>query len=199
MTTWQLLLRLVSYRPGLYLWNALLALFAWTLFLAPGILTQQIFDTLSAHNSAGLRVANLLALLIFVQAARMFVNVINLVVDTTFTETATALLRRNLLAHILNQPGAQPVPGSPGAAVTYLREDVDETAAFIGVTQLLDLLGAAVFAIVALVIMLRIHVVITLLVFLPLVFVVIAAQAATTRLELYRQVGREATGRVTAC
>lgn len=197
MTTWRLLLRLAAYRPGLYLSNALLALFAWTLFLAPGILTQQIFDTLSAHSSAGLRVANLLALLIFAQAARMFVNVINLVVDTTFTETATALLRRNLLAHILNQPGAQPVPGSPGAAVTYLREDVDETAAFIGVTQLLDLLGAAVFAIVALVLMLRIHVVITLLVVLPLLFVVIAEQAATTRLEMYRQAGRAATGRVT--
>ncbi len=197
MTTWRLLLRLIRYRPRLYLLNALLALLAWTLFLVPGILTQKIFDTLSTPSAVNLGVTNLLALLLVAQAARMFVNVVNLVVDTTFTETATALLRRNLLAHILNQPGAQTVPGSTGEAVTYLREDVDETAAFIGVTQLLDILGAVIFATVALVMMLRINAAITLLVFLPLAFVVIAAQVATTRLETYRRAGRAATGRVT--
>lgn len=197
MTTGQLLLRLIRYRPKLYLLNALLALLAWTLFLVPGILTRQIFDTLSTPSAVNLGITNMLALLLVAQATRMFVNVVNLVVDTTFTETATALLRRNLLAHILNQPRAQTLPGSTGETVTYLREDVDETAAFIGVTQLLDILGAAIFATVALVIMLRINATITLLVFLPLVFVVIATQVATARLETYRRAGREATGRVT--
>ena len=197
MRPWQLLWRLASYRTGLYLLNALLAVLSWSLFLIPGILTQQVFDALSEDSSLGLDIWELLALLLVVQVTRMLVNATNLVVDATFSETATALLRRNLLARILRRPGARAVPNSPGEAVTRFREDVDETVAFIGVAHSLDILGALVFAVAALAIMLRINAAITLLVFLPLVLVVIAAEAATTRIERYRRAGRAATGQVT--
>lgn len=197
MKAWQLLARLITYRPGLYLLDALLAILTWALFIVPGILTRRIFDALSEQSSLSFGIWALLALLFIAQAARMLGNITILIVDSTFTESATALLRRNLFAHILNQPGARAVPDSPGETVTRFREDVDETVAFIGSAQLLDILGAAVFAAVALMIMLRINTAITVWVFLPLVLVIIAAQAAMTRIERYRKVGREATGRVT--
>lgn len=197
MKAWQLLARLITYRPGLYLLDALLAILTWALFIVPGILTRRIFDALSEQSSLSFGIWALLALLFIAQAARMLGNITILIVDSTFTESATALLRRNLFAHILNQPGARAVPDSPGETVTRFREDVDETVAFIGSAQLLDMLGAAVFATAALVIMLRINTAITVWVFLPLVLVIIAAQAAMTRIERYRKVGREATGRVT--
>jgi ATP-binding cassette subfamily B protein len=68
---------------------------------------------------------------------------------------------------------------------------------FVGMTQTLDLLGAVVFAVIALVIMLRINALITLIVFVPLSGVVVAAQVASTRIKRYRQANRETTGRVT--
>ncbi len=197
MSTWRLLVRLASYRPRLYLLNALLSVLAWALFLAPGILTQQVFDALSGHRALGLGVWELLALLLIAQATRMLLSVLTLVVNANFSERTTALLRRNLLARILTHPGAQAVRGSPGEALTRFREDVDETVTFVGAEQVLDLLGAAVFATAALVIMLRSNAAITLWVFLPLAFVVMVARAATTRTEGYRKAGREATGRVT--
>lgn len=197
MRSWWLLSQLARYRPWLYVLDALLAVIVWALFLLPGILTQQIFDTLSGHRLLDLGIGEILALLLVAHITRMLVSVANLAVDATFTETATALLRRNLLARILSHPGAQAVPDSPGEAVTRFREDVDDTVAFIGAAQLLDILGATVFALAALAIMLRINSAITLMVFVPLILVVIVAEAATTRIERYRRESREATGRVT--
>jgi len=197
MKAWQLLLRLITYRRWLYLFDAILAILNWALFIVPGLLTQRIFDVLSEKSALNFEMWELLALLFIVQAARMSVSLINLIVDSNFAESATALLRRNLFAQILNQPSARAVPDSPGEAVTRFREDIDETVAFVSTAQLLDILGAVVFATAALIIMLRINTAITLWVFLPLVLVIIAAQAATTRIEEYRRTGREATGRVT--
>jgi len=197
MKNWRLLRPLAGYRPKLYLLNALLPLLTWTLFLAPGILTQQVFNALTEESPLGQDIGGLLVLLLVAQATRMLVSLAILPVNATFTETATALLRRNLLAQILRHPGARAVPGSSGEAMSRFREDVDETAAFLGTDQLLDLLGALLFAIGALVLMLRINVGITLLVFLPLTLVIVAAQAATTRIAKYRKAGRAATGQVT--
>ena len=197
MKIWRLLMRVASYRPGLYLLDALLALLTWSIFLLPGILTQQIFDALSGYSPLGLSIWELLALLLVTQATRMLLSVVHIQVNVTFTQTAAALLRRNLLSRILSHPGARAVSGSTGEAVTRFREDVDETVSFLGTEQILDIFGAAVFTSVALTIMLRINTAITLLVFLPLALVVITAQASTTRIEKYRKASREATGRVT--
>ena len=37
------------------------------------------------------------------------------------------MLRRNLLGHILKQPGARAIPCSPGEAISHFRDDVDQT------------------------------------------------------------------------
>ena len=37
------------------------------------------------------------------------------------------LLSRNLLEHVLKQPGAQAIPVSPGEAISHFRDDVDQS------------------------------------------------------------------------
>jgi ATP-binding cassette subfamily B protein len=61
----------------------------------------------------------------------------------------------------------------------------------------LILTGFGLFALVAVVVMLRINAHITLIVFLPLTIVVVIANLAMKNVEKYRQASREATGRVT--
>jgi ATP-binding cassette subfamily B protein len=106
-----------------------------------------------------------------------------------------ALLRKNLFEYILQRPGARAVPGSPGEAISRFRDDVAEISNFMA--ESLILLGFGTFALVALVVMLRINARITVVVFLPLVVVVAAANAASRSVERYRRAHRQATAGVT--
>jgi ATP-binding cassette subfamily B protein len=109
--------------------------------------------------------------------------------------TMSALIRRNLLECILQKPGANSIPYSVGEAVNCFRDDAEQAEDAISWT--LDVIGTAVFAIVAIVILLNINVKITIFVFTPLVAVVAIAQIASKRVEKYRTASREATGKVT--
>nr|MDQ2998716.1 ABC transporter ATP-binding protein/permease [Chloroflexota bacterium] len=107
----------------------------------------------------------------------------------------SALLRRNLLERILELPGARALPESTGEALSRFRDDAEQAEDAISWT--LDTIGTAIFAIVAVGVLLTINAQITLLVFLPLAGVVAVAHIAATRLEQYRTSSRAATGRVT--
>jgi ATP-binding cassette subfamily B protein len=189
---------MVRFRPKLYLLDACLNVAGWILFLVPGFITQAIFNTLSQNIVLNQNVWALIALLLISQAVRMSVSLSAIAVDTTFSQTLTALIRKNMLASVLTHPGARALPDSPGEAISRFREDVDDTVEFVGMSQMLDLLGAFVFGIIALVIMMRINVLITCCVFIPLSCIVIIAQMATKRLKRYHQANRETTGRVTS-
>ena len=106
-----------------------------------------------------------------------------------------ALLRKNLLEHILDRPGANALPGSPGEAISRFRGDVNEVTRFLG--QFPFMVGMALFASVAIYVMVQIDVRITAVVFAPLVLIVITANAARGRIQRFREASREATGGVT--
>ena len=80
-------------------------------------------------------------------------------------------------------------------AISRFRDDVDEIAFFMA--ESLILVGFGFFALVAVIVMMRINSRITLVVFLPLVVVVGAANLAMKKIEKYRTAHREATGGVT--
>jgi ATP-binding cassette subfamily B protein len=104
----------------------------------------------------------------------------------------SALLRRNMLAGVLEQPGARPLPESAGAALNRFRDDPQHVEDLISWT--VDILGLMLFAAACFAILLSIQAQLTVLVFLPLLAMVAAARAANTRLERYRQAGRDVTG-----
>jgi ATP-binding cassette subfamily B protein len=105
------------------------------------------------------------------------------------------LLRRNMFAYVLSQPGAIAVPGSPGEAISTMRDDprvIEDTLSW-GIDQV----DALAFTVVALIVLLRIDVQITLLTTLPLLVVVVLARLMSARIEAYRRQSRQATERVT--
>ena len=106
-----------------------------------------------------------------------------------------ALMRVSMLTRILDRPGAKAVPGSPGEAISRFRDDVNNAADF--TAQIPFLIGQTLFAIVALVIMLRVSVRVTLMAYLPFVVVVLVANRAMKNVEKYRDANRKAAGRVT--
>jgi ATP-binding cassette subfamily B protein len=85
----------------------------------------------------------------------------------TFLITGGTLVRRNIIAAILDRPGAVALPVPSGAAVNRLRGDIDETADF--PTWFPQVAAHCVGPIITIAIMARIDLPITLFVFLPLV------------------------------
>ncbi|PYI51410.1 ABC transporter transmembrane domain-containing protein [Paenibacillus flagellatus] len=195
MTTFQLLWRLVKYRPLLYTANAAM----WTLIylapIAPGLLTKAFFDALSDSAAAKLGLWAIIALLLGTAAARSGLIVAGFITDVNFRMRIGGLLRRNMLHHILNEPGAKAIPVSPGEAISNFRDDVEQTEE--AISWSVDAFGMTVFAVVSFFILVRIDMQLTLLVFVPLVLVVTAAQLSTSLLQKVRAASREATGQVT--
>jgi ATP-binding cassette subfamily B protein len=202
LKTWQYILRLIRFRPRLYLALGILETLFFGVFpQVIGWITYSFFNTLAGDAPATLgpwgplSVWTLIALLVATALARAAAIFGDVVVYFTFMYNVAALLRKNLFEHILRRPGARAVPGSPGEAISRFRDDVNEVSNFMA--ESLILLGFGFFALVAIVVMLRINVRITLLAFLPLVAVVAVANAAMKNVEKYRQAHREATGSVT--
>ncbi|MGQ7887681.1 ABC transporter ATP-binding protein [Paenibacillus sp. WC2504] len=195
MTTFQYLWRLIMYRPGRYFINAI----AWTIIylapIVPGLITKQFFDSLTGNSMLGYGVWGLIALLIAAALGRICLIIIGFITDVHFRFRMGMLLRRNLLEHVLKQPGAQAIPVSPGEAISHFRDDVDQSEE--AVSWSVDVFGLTCFAIVSAYILIRIDAQMTMLVFLPIVLVITAAQLATVRLQKYRAASREATSKVT--
>jgi ATP-binding cassette subfamily B protein len=99
-----------------------------------------------------------------------------------------------MMRSILKQPGAASMDASSGEIINTFRDDVEQAEYSISGT--LDVLGTAIFAITAIIMLSSISVKITFLVFAPLVAVVIVAQIASKKIEKYRKASREATGKV---
>ncbi|MFD0697971.1 ABC transporter ATP-binding protein [Paenibacillus sp. GCM10027628] len=195
MNTYQYLWRLIMYRPVRYFINAL----AWTVIylapIVPGLVTKEFFDSLTGNSKLGYSVWGIIALLMAAALGRIVLIVVGFITDVNFRFRMGMLLRRNLLEHVLKQPGARAIPVSPGEAISHFRDDVDQSEE--AASWSVDVFGLTCFAAVSSYILIRIDAQMTLLVFLPLVLVISAAQLATTRLQKYRAASRESTAKVT--
>ncbi|NJN98584.1 MAG: ABC transporter ATP-binding protein, partial [Anaerolineales bacterium] len=115
--------------------------------------------------------------------------------NVPFIHTSNTLLHRNMLGRILQRPGAAALPEAPGEAISRFGGDTTEIPLF--ALGLNNLFGNALFAGIALLIMLSINPHMTLLAVSPLLLIVVVANAATHRIQLYRQATRQASGIVT--
>ncbi|MFB4323073.1 ABC transporter ATP-binding protein [Priestia sp. BR_2] len=187
--------RLIMYRPGLYLIN----LFAWSLIhmapLVPGLLTKAFFDHLEGTYSFPYGVWAIAVLLIGAALARIALIFGGFMTDVHFRFRISTLLRRNMLSHVMKEPGARAIPCSPGEAISNFRDDVDQAEE--ATSWSVDTLGLVGFVIVASWILISIDLQLTILVFVPLILVVTAAQIATARIQKYRAASRESTAKVT--
>ncbi|HEY0607150.1 MAG TPA: ABC transporter ATP-binding protein [Herpetosiphonaceae bacterium] len=194
MSAWRFQWRLIRYQPWLYLLNVIF----WTLEgLAPlvqGLIIKFFFDTLTGNAALTSGLWGLIALLVATIAAQIACVLSGIVTIANYDITTNALLRHNLLERILQRPGAQSLPESPGAAISRFRDDVGEIDSFSGL--FIDLIGKILFMLIALGILLSVDVQLTLLVFLPLMGVLVAAKIASHRVEQYRERSRASSGRV---
>ena len=189
--TWQM----IRFRPWQFVFNLLAFCTRMLALLLPGLVTREFFNLLTGDAPVNWDVWGLTAFLAVALLGNMggFWGMLRM--NRPFMLHGHTLLHKNMLSHILAQPGAQALPESPGAAISRFRGDVWEVPLF-GLFMN-DLIGNTVFMVVALAIMLSLNATVTLVALAPLVVIVLVANAATQRIQENRMAFRSASGAVT--
>ncbi|MDB5034911.1 MAG: transporter related protein [Chlorobi bacterium] len=196
MKTLRLVWRIIRYKPGAFLANCIIWTVSLCIPLMVGLLTRAVFDDLSGHATVGLNAWTALGFLVLVTMTRVGVFTGGRWVAISYWFTIMALLRRNLLAWIVEGPGSRTLPDSPGETVNRFRDDVEDVMEYID--NWIDLAGCILYTTIALTILFRIDPMVTFIVLLPLVGIVIFTQKMGSRIRKYRRARRESTGRVTS-
>ncbi len=195
LPTWRSLMKMARYASGLYLPHAALFSVYHMSPLLPGLIARAFFDTLTgdAHPPAG--TTGLIVLLAVIAVSRAALLLIAGFFEVVCRFTMSGLLRRNLLRHVLDQPGADALPFSIGETISRFRDDASVAEDALDWTS--DILGTGVFAVVAFLILLHVNVRMTLVVMLPTLIVVVIARWASDALGRYRETSSQATSQVT--
>ncbi len=189
LSTGQMLWRLIAYRP----WLSVAFLTVWIVIhigeLAPRIMTKLFFDTLTGDQPYRFGVTGIVILVLVTRVAHIITIGTGAVVSARSKFTIGSLLRWNLLARILGQPGARAIPGSPGEALNTIRDDVGEVEMTIG--WLADQIATMTHTLVTLGLMIAIDARIALLSLIPLAVVILISRAMANHAERYRQISRD--------
>ncbi|MYB48260.1 MAG: ABC transporter ATP-binding protein, partial [Dehalococcoidia bacterium] len=196
MSTWRYLRSLA----WTFKWTLLLDIFVQAVLIAAlehgfVLIVREIFDTMTGDARTSLGVWTLCAVLAGIVAFQMVLYVGSVTLQFANQFMIGALLRRNVLAHLMELSGMRGLPASPGEAVTRFRGDASSAGRFyiwpkFIVTQLLV-------SIVAIAIMVSISPFVTLIGLLPIILVYLVVHFARTRIERTRKQSREAAGDVT--
>ena len=192
----QMLWHLITYKP----WQSINFLGIWLIIhimeIAPRLILKAFFDTITGDQPFRFGV---LGIIIAVLISRGF-HILTIGTGAIFCArrrfTVAALLRRNILSHILNQPGAQAHQDSTGETLNIIRDDVSEIDKDVG--WLADQIAVLTYTLLALGIMISIDLKIALLSLLPLIAVILITRRVSQHAERYRQESRKATARVTS-
>ncbi len=188
--------RLLRFQPQQYLLLICVNIVFYAGRLAFGLILQAFFNALPYSTSTSAYMWSLIGALIAVALVRAGFQFLRVHASQTWMFSQLRLVHRNLLRRLLELPGARAVIGPPGEIISNLRDDV----AILGTMFALIAVSIAqiLFTIVAFFILCRINLLITLLVFLPLIAVIAIGQTMKQSLDKYRRASREATARLTS-
>jgi ATP-binding cassette subfamily B protein len=195
LSTWRYLAKMASNRPRLYLLHAGL----WGVMnlsaLLTGLIASAFFDALTRHAHVSIGTTGLIALLMVIAVGRAALWLIAGCVEIIVRFMMSGLLRRNLLRHVLNRPGARALPYSVGETISRFRDDAFQAEDSLDWTDEITVQG--IFALVAFLVLVHVNARITLVAILPLVLVTVIARRASTALDRYRAASSQTTSQVT--
>jgi ATP-binding cassette subfamily B protein len=188
--TWKLTWLMIQNQWKVYTLHFLFSVLIFAEQLAPGLIVKIIFDRLSGQGAQSdvTFLWGMIALYLGIEVARLIVAIGYEYYGMTFRLLVSSLLRANLIASILRRRSDQPLPVSSGEALNRFRhhEDMGEVTDF--PTWIPDQVGKWIAAAIAIVIMARIHLTITLVIFLPLFSIIVLSRLAWGRLlNTYRE------------
>lgn len=193
--TWKFIWNVIRFRAWRYMFAIIARSINMLCWLVPGLVAREFFTLITDGAQARFDLWTLIAFLGASALGQMGSMFLRIRMDVSFTYHTHTLLHKNMLGRILQRPGACALPETPGEAISRFRGDAHELAQ--SALWLSDLLSMALFAGIALLIMLNIDPNITMVAVLPLVFIITVARLATVRIKKYRQANRKTTSVVT--
>jgi ATP-binding cassette subfamily B protein len=193
--------RLVRFTPGLYALTLLLQLARLSLVLVPGLIVRRLLDLLAGEAASGTSSPTwlwfLAAMLVGTAVARVTVVLGAVYTEQTASFYSSSLLRKNLFAHLLRRvSGDGPGMVAPGEIVSHLEADTRLIAEYL--RHCTFVAGTAAGAILAVIIMARIDLVVTVAALLPLLAAGVLLRLASGKLGPLRRAKRAADGQVAA-
>ncbi len=190
--TWSM----IRFRPVYLLVNLLLGVAFLSTQVVPGWLQKLFFDDLIGVREITANLWLIPGLILLVEVARSVVETAEEWGGSQVRHSGYALLRKNIVQNVLSKPGAEPLPVPPGDAVSRLDNDAGDFADF--PTWLPEIVGHALFAFLALLILYRISPLITAVALLPLVGVFFLTRFAWQRFLHYYRESSQTSSQVTA-
>ena len=186
---------MVRFRPQLFTLN----IFYWTLMsiveLAPGPIAKLFFDSLTGSAALGISIWTIIVLVLMTALAQIGLFYGGIVTDSRQFFHLRTWLMHNVLARILDRPGANALPNAPGEAISYFRDDTREAVSALNWT--IEQSSMVVVSAIAFIIMLTMNWRITLLSFIPMLIVLAVGQYANRHIDQNRSAVRAATQAVT--
>lgn len=186
--------KLIRYQPGLFAMTVI----SWALVscfpLLSGQFTRAIFDMLSGQKALpGLNIWGLGALLMAAEIGTQVMTSGWFLVQDYWMNTFKDLVRSNFFHAILKDPLTVEGGLQPGETISRFADDV-EKATDDPINEWYRLSGEALFAVIALIIMLQVNPGITLASVIPLTLMVVLVHRLRALLAGYRKASRETAG-----
>lgn len=191
----KILVRLIRFSPRQF-WSLVLCAFViYCVLPVPlGLLTRSFFDAVT-RSSAGLNVWTAIALLVAVQVAEVAGELWLAFPWSGLQQRTFSLFQHNLFAGILRGYGHHGLGEPPAAAISRFRDEPMSITSG-SLDAICDLIGRAMFAVVAAVVMWRISPLATLAAFAPVIATSAITDALGTRAANYGIAARRAGGRL---
>ena len=194
MTTGQASIRLIRYRPLLFLGTIFFRGLDDLIPFFDGLIKQAFFNALEATTGgtgAGLNPWTFVALFVVAYLAAHGVLISSAFVWARWRYAISTLLRKNLMTSILNMSAPQRVSNASGEATNRLRDDVQAILSYL--EQYIHLWGNLIFVILAVIWMARISVTVTLITVIPGIFIITIVNVSRRFIQRYRTAQRVST------
>ncbi|MBK9926466.1 MAG: ABC transporter ATP-binding protein [Anaerolineales bacterium] len=196
LPAWKVIAEMIRFRFWLWVIDLLsvsLIRFCWQ--VAPALIIKAFFDMITGEAQLTFGIWAIVVFLAASWLGRVLASYGFYYADVPIFSDMNTLLRKNLLKHILNRPGASQLPDSPGEAVSRFKTDVDQIPLFVILVN--DIMVGLLIVAYSIYLMTQISPSVTVMAMIPLVIVGVIANIATNRIEHYRRASRQAAGKVT--
>lgn len=191
----RIFVRAASFRLGHYAHIVFQTLVFYGVDLVPGLVVQRVFDALAAGDKTGAPIWTPLAVMAGALLGKWVGTFGWIISETRIVTALETLLRRNMLAHVLKQPGARALPSSAGEAISRFRDDAREYVRF--VTFIPDLPLQLLTLAAMMIILARTNLTLALVALVPVGLSVAMAQLTSRLIRRHKRETQEAVGAVT--
>ena len=191
MTTGRASIRLIRYRPFLFLGTILFRGLDDLMPLFEGLIRKGFFDALTGESGVGFNAWTYVALFVVAHLADRGVLISSAFVWARWRYAVSTLLRKNLMTAIMNMSAPHNVSTASGETTNRLRDDVQAILSYL--EQYIHLWGNLIFAILAIIVMAQIDVAVTFITVIPCILIITVVNVSRRFIQRYRTAQRITT------